>query len=634
MVSFIGLTAFLEYRDILTYYFTATDTLTLIRTSRINSLGDLVNVFNRPMYDGSGLAEWLKFYRPIATLSYGFDYFLWELNPFGYHLTDLVLHILASVSVFFLIRLLTHGRQAVALMGALIFTIHPILVETVFTNARHDILATLFLLVSFILWLKYVATPSPRAGYRRSSLIFYILALGAKETAVILPFLIFAYFMLFPPFPGGSVRARFFEALKGSLGYFLITFAFVAWRAHVLHQAVGGYQTNSWTASQALGRSIAIIQHYLIGLLYPRAASPFDPAANAVEQIISLSLLGFVLFFIFYSTALFGRIGAGKAKVLSVSLVGIMAISLIGISGYPLFAVYIDRLLEQAYFGRGLTALTNAMEGRTVTPLGCYFYKAGDRWFDFFSASFLLAATCLIAIHAKNAQLKSFFKDSPTGRLMVFLLVWVTLPLGLYLSTLTFSYWYMYLSVIPFSAALSTVLVEASQSFIGIVKFAGRESPDSSARPSPMISWATTLIILFLVCFCFVPHSPLLKSYNEYKYAGNLYFNFLDQLFGKMRELPNDTVFHIYNLPIQIASRNPAIPHARTVLYLDSFSIKAGMDLRYPGNHSRFVVRTTHNPPVPPEDLEFDINTSRPEHAVIVFRFVAKHHSDGILRCG
>src|SRR4030042_6061928 len=74
---------------ILTYYFTAKDTLTLIDTSRLGSIADLGRIFSEPLMSGSTFAAEAKYYRPISSLSYGIDFIIWKLNPFGYHLTDL-----------------------------------------------------------------------------------------------------------------------------------------------------------------------------------------------------------------------------------------------------------------------------------------------------------------------------------------------------------------------------------------------------------------------------------------------------------------------------------------------------------------------------------------------------------------
>jgi hypothetical protein len=74
-------------------------------------------------------------YQPIRMLSYAIDYRIWKLNPFGYHITNILFYILTCIMVFFTLRLLStelrreaspysHGR--VAIFGALLFAAHPV----------------------------------------------------------------------------------------------------------------------------------------------------------------------------------------------------------------------------------------------------------------------------------------------------------------------------------------------------------------------------------------------------------------------------------------------------------------------------------------------------------------------------
>ncbi len=63
-------------------------------------------------------------YRPVVTLSYFFDYSLWRLNAFGYHLTNLLLHITNAVLLYFLINLIAKNKK-IALLSSLLFALHP-----------------------------------------------------------------------------------------------------------------------------------------------------------------------------------------------------------------------------------------------------------------------------------------------------------------------------------------------------------------------------------------------------------------------------------------------------------------------------------------------------------------------------
>ncbi|MGH7336696.1 MAG: hypothetical protein ACREI7_03885, partial [Myxococcota bacterium] len=105
------------------------------------SLEHLRAMFTLPM---EGLAGIL----PAQMLSYAFDYALWELDPFGYHLHSVLLNAVNGVLGFWVIARLT-SRWDVALIAAALFTVHPSHVEAVaWISSRKDLLFTAFLLLS------------------------------------------------------------------------------------------------------------------------------------------------------------------------------------------------------------------------------------------------------------------------------------------------------------------------------------------------------------------------------------------------------------------------------------------------------------------------------------------------------
>lgn len=80
-------------------------------------------------------------YRPVVTISYFIDYSLWKLNPFGYHLTNLLLHIFNAILLYVFINLIAKNKK-VALLTSLLFTLHPANSEAVNGIAfREDLLA-------------------------------------------------------------------------------------------------------------------------------------------------------------------------------------------------------------------------------------------------------------------------------------------------------------------------------------------------------------------------------------------------------------------------------------------------------------------------------------------------------------
>ena len=130
-------------------------------------------------------------YRPLSIFSYAVDYRLWSQQPFGYHLTNVLLHAAASVVVL-LLAVETLGSPVAATVGAALFAVHPVHTEAVSSIVgRAEVLATLFFLLAFRRLrlrtnLTSIASSPTWVGVVVGA-VFYLLGLFSKETAVTLP---------------------------------------------------------------------------------------------------------------------------------------------------------------------------------------------------------------------------------------------------------------------------------------------------------------------------------------------------------------------------------------------------------------------------------------------------------------
>jgi Flp pilus assembly protein TadD len=136
------------------------------------------------------------YYRPLLSLSFMADFLLWQDRPFGYHLTNVLLHGAVSLLVFLLLSRVFRRRGGVALVSALTFAVHPVHTESVaWISGRTDLIATLFMLLSL---LALSSAPSRRWGLALS-LLSFLVALFAKESALALPLIAAAYLAAFEP---------------------------------------------------------------------------------------------------------------------------------------------------------------------------------------------------------------------------------------------------------------------------------------------------------------------------------------------------------------------------------------------------------------------------------------------------
>ncbi len=162
------------------------------------------------------------FYRPITTTSFALDYSLWGTNPFGYHLTNLLLHILNVILIYFLINRL--GGRGLAFLAALFFAAHPIHTESVsWIKNRSDLLVLLFFLISFMLFIRYTQKRKGVLPYL-VAIFCFILALSSKAVAFSLPFILVSYILCFIP------RESYKKAIISTIPFFGVMAGYIIYK--------------------------------------------------------------------------------------------------------------------------------------------------------------------------------------------------------------------------------------------------------------------------------------------------------------------------------------------------------------------------------------------------------------------
>ena len=172
------------------------------------------------------------YYRPLLLMSYIFDYQIWGLNPFGYHLTNIVLHCCTAVVVFLLLERLLKHRLA-ALLGSLLFALHPLQTESVaWVAGRNDVLLGLFVSIMLLAYLYYREETASRNLYLISVAAF-ALALFTKESA--------AFYILLLPLYELCVddRLRLRNALRRVLPFLGVLMLYLVARWNAIGEVIG-----------------------------------------------------------------------------------------------------------------------------------------------------------------------------------------------------------------------------------------------------------------------------------------------------------------------------------------------------------------------------------------------------------
>lgn len=132
-----------------------------------------------------------KTYTPLTSLCFSVEYAFWGKNPFPYHLMNILLHAIVSGLVFFLILRLGLS-QRIAFFSAVLFSIHPLHVESVaWITARKDMLYAFFYLLALFFYWDYLKTHSGKKYIL--AFVAGILSMLAKPMAISLPLILFLF---------------------------------------------------------------------------------------------------------------------------------------------------------------------------------------------------------------------------------------------------------------------------------------------------------------------------------------------------------------------------------------------------------------------------------------------------------
>jgi tetratricopeptide (TPR) repeat protein len=139
--------------------------------------------------------------RPVANMSFALDHVIWGLDPYGYHLTNILIHLAVGGALLWLcllyIQLTTGGSRftisgwktaGIAIISVGLFLVHPLNTQAVtYVVQRMTSLSALFTVLAFASYLmaRYRVTARSRWWYL-AALLFWIIGIGSKEIGFML----------------------------------------------------------------------------------------------------------------------------------------------------------------------------------------------------------------------------------------------------------------------------------------------------------------------------------------------------------------------------------------------------------------------------------------------------------------
>ena len=209
------------------------------------------------------------YYRPLTYASFALDRALWGLNPVGFNLTNLLLHIAAALS-FYLVTAALFQKERLAFIAALLFALHPVAGETInfHSGGRNTLLCAVFFLLALLSHTKR----KPVAG-----VLLFAGAIFSKEFGLVLPAFLYVY---------DRFIAHEKPSLKSYLPYLIPVALYFTLRSFAVEQ---GNLLQSLNFTESLWAAPLLLLRYLFSMVWPFGLKVlYDVHTNILVAVASL----------------------------------------------------------------------------------------------------------------------------------------------------------------------------------------------------------------------------------------------------------------------------------------------------------------------------------------------------------
>lgn len=260
-----------------------------------------------------GGSDLMVSYRPLISLSIFADYLLYRTQPWGYHLSNILIFAGCSILVSFLtLELTKHAAprlsSTLALFAGLLFSVYPLHVETVaWIIGRVDSVATFFYLASLLYFLRHFQHQERK--FHILSLVTFVAALTSKEIAVSLPLAIFILAYTRPQKAGQGALQHLIFAVKSTIPYVATLILFALFRHCLLGTTVGGYGSRSFNLVELV--NVFLNKDSLLKLFVP-VSEEYRYVNTAIKPAVAPVM---ALAALLFARLIFARAGKNKGKI-------------------------------------------------------------------------------------------------------------------------------------------------------------------------------------------------------------------------------------------------------------------------------------------------------------------------------
>jgi len=212
-------------------------------------------------------------WHPLTWVSHMLDVHLYGMDPGMHHLTNLFIHILNTLLLFYVLRRMTGALWPSGCVAAL-FALHPLNVESVaWISERKNLLCTLFWILTLWSYIRYAE--HPRISSYLPVLLFYILGLLAKPMLVTLPFVLIL--LDFWPLNRLPSSASIFYLFKEKIPLFILSAvsSIVTFLVQQKGGAIGSWET--YALDVRIANALVSYIVYLGKIIWPLHLAFFYP---------------------------------------------------------------------------------------------------------------------------------------------------------------------------------------------------------------------------------------------------------------------------------------------------------------------------------------------------------------------
>ena len=259
---FISIILLSVYANTLNHGFVWDDTDIIVANPIIEKLSNIPRIF----LTEDRIETTSGYYRPITYISFALERAVWGLNPIGFNITSLLLHIAAAL-LFYRVVAALFGNERLAFIAALLFSLHPIAGETVnfHSGGRNTLLCAVFFLAALLFHLKSKTAPA---------VLCFAVSIFSKEFGLLLPVILYAY----DRFIKGHTRLRNYAA------YLIPIVCYFTLRSYAVEKA---NLLSSLNFSNAFWNAPYLVIRYLANMVWPFDLKVLYDAGTSIYIAVS-----------------------------------------------------------------------------------------------------------------------------------------------------------------------------------------------------------------------------------------------------------------------------------------------------------------------------------------------------------